>query len=310
MDIFDEIELKDVFDEVESDQIGDKIFDEVEKELPSLVRSYVKEQTKKIKTLTAKEISNLVDAAISAIPKEKPTEKIIEKRIEVVPAKDTKKWAELSKIDEINKRIDELKNSFKREPDVKIIGEMLPNHNGITGVLQSDGNKLLWGQATSTGSGDMAASVYDPTNKQSDAFDVDNHFSGTTNKVFSASDKNKLDGIQDGAEVNVNADWNAISGDAVILNKPTIPGSLNCTSTIINYSVSDSNDLVECLTALTVTLHSYATAYKKQYLIKNTGSLNVTVVATGGNISGESSQVLYPGDCMVVIPGTTQWEIV
>lgn len=150
MDIFDEIELKDVFDEVESDQIGDKIFDEVEKELPSLVRSYVKEQTKKIKTLTAKEISNLVDAAISAIPKEKPTEKIIEKRIEVVPAKDTKKWAELSKIDEINKRIDELKNSFKREPDVKIIGEMLPNHNGITGVLQSDGNKLIWSESTGT----------------------------------------------------------------------------------------------------------------------------------------------------------------
>lgn len=33
----------------------------------------------------------------------------------------------------------------------------------------------------------------------------------------------KLDGIQAGAEVNVNADWNAVSGDAQILNKPTIP---------------------------------------------------------------------------------------
>lgn len=33
----------------------------------------------------------------------------------------------------------------------------------------------------------------------------------------------KLSGIADGAEVNVNADWNATSGDAVILNKPTIP---------------------------------------------------------------------------------------
>ena len=145
-DIFDEIELKDVFDEVESDRIGDKIFDEVEKELPSLVRSYVKEQTKKIKTLTAKEISNLVDAAISAIPKEKPTEKIIEKRIEVVPAKDTKKWAELSKIDEINERIDELKKSLRKDPDIRIVGEMLPNHNGIKGILQSDGNKLVWSE--------------------------------------------------------------------------------------------------------------------------------------------------------------------
>ncbi len=31
----------------------------------------------------------------------------------------------------------------------------------------------------------------------------------------------KLAGIADGAEVNVNADWNATSGDAMILNKPT-----------------------------------------------------------------------------------------
>ena len=35
--------------------------------------------------------------------------------------------------------------------------------------------------------------------------------------------KTKLDGIQDGAEVNVNADWNSVSGDSEILNKPTIP---------------------------------------------------------------------------------------
>lgn len=33
----------------------------------------------------------------------------------------------------------------------------------------------------------------------------------------------KLNGIAAGAEVNVNADWNATSGDAQILNKPTIP---------------------------------------------------------------------------------------
>lgn len=37
------------------------------------------------------------------------------------------------------------------------------------------------------------------------------------------SDKTKLNGIAAGAEVNVNADWNATEGDALILNKPTIP---------------------------------------------------------------------------------------
>jgi hypothetical protein len=39
---------------------------------------------------------------------------------------------------------------------------------------------------------------------------------------MSSADKTKLDGIQSGAEVNVNADWNATSGDAQILNKPTL----------------------------------------------------------------------------------------
>lgn len=40
---------------------------------------------------------------------------------------------------------------------------------------------------------------------------------------FTNALKTKLDGIAAGAEVNVNADWNATSGDAQILNKPTIP---------------------------------------------------------------------------------------
>ena len=37
----------------------------------------------------------------------------------------------------------------------------------------------------------------------------------------------KLDGIAAGAEVNVQSDWNAASGDALILNKPTIPTNNN-----------------------------------------------------------------------------------
>lgn len=51
--------------------------------------------------------------------------------------------------------------------------------------------------------------------------DCDNHVSGTTNKVYTAAEQSKLAGIAYGAEVNVNADWNASSGDAQILNKPS-----------------------------------------------------------------------------------------
>jgi hypothetical protein len=39
------------------------------------------------------------------------------------------------------------------------------------------------------------------------------------------AEKTKLTGIAVGAEVNVNPDWNATSGDAQILNKPTIPAA-------------------------------------------------------------------------------------
>lgn len=45
----------------------------------------------------------------------------------------------------------------------------------------------------------------------------------TTNAgLLSSFDKGKLDGIAAGAEVNVQADWDATSGDALILNKPTL----------------------------------------------------------------------------------------
>lgn len=44
-----------------------------------------------------------------------------------------------------------------------------------------------------------------------------------TDNNFSNRDKTKLSGIEEGARVNVNADWNAVDGDAFILNKPTIP---------------------------------------------------------------------------------------
>jgi ribosomal protein L35AE/L33A len=45
--------------------------------------------------------------------------------------------------------------------------------------------------------------------------------------LLTPAEKTKLQGIATGAEVNVNADWNATSGDAQILNKPTIPTATN-----------------------------------------------------------------------------------
>lgn len=49
----------------------------------------------------------------------------------------------------------------------------------------------------------------------------------STHGAMSSTDKTKLDGIASGAEVNVQADWDAVSGDAFILNKPTINSDLS-----------------------------------------------------------------------------------
>ena len=61
---------------------------------------------------------------------------------------------------------------------------------------------------------------------QQDALKVDKVVGkGLSENDFTNTLKTKLDGIESGAQVNVNADWNATTGDAEILNKPTIPAA-------------------------------------------------------------------------------------
>lgn len=89
-------------------------------------------------------------------------------------------------------------------------GELVANGGGVSQV-QSD-----WTQTN-----DQAVDFikHKPQNLVQDASYVH------TDNNFSNSDKNKLDGIESGAEVNVQANWNETnsSSDAYIQNKPTIP---------------------------------------------------------------------------------------
>ena len=116
---------------------------------------------------------------------------------------------------------------------------------GTTGQIpykiSSTDYEVGWEDAPSGGgggSGDMLKSTYDTNNdgvvddsdklhsQSSDYYlDVDHHTDGTVNKIYTAAEQTKLAGIAEGAEVNVNADWNASSGDAQILNKPSIPAA-------------------------------------------------------------------------------------
>ena len=60
---------------------------------------------------------------------------------------------------------------------------------------------------------------------------------GLTQKNFTTTLKSKLDGIAAGAEVNVQSDWNATTGDAFIKNKPTIPSG----NQIIDWTVDQGS---------------------------------------------------------------------
>ena len=68
-----------------------------------------------------------------------------------------------------------------------------------------------------------------------------------TTASFTTADETKLDGIAVGAEVNVNADWNATSGDAQILNKPTIPTAVTQTSQLTNNGADGVNPFITAL---------------------------------------------------------------
>jgi len=50
---------------------------------------------------------------------------------------------------------------------------------------------------------------------------------GLSTEDYSSAEKSKLASVAAGAEANVQPDWNAVSGDAAILNKPTIPPIYN-----------------------------------------------------------------------------------
>ena len=90
--------------------------------------------------------------------------------------------------------------------------------------LDGEGLSTLWGIIKN-----LFNSIAIP--KKTSDLTNDSHFVSDSNYVhtdnnYTTNDKKKLDGIESGAEVNVQSDWNATSGDAVILNKPTIPAAV------------------------------------------------------------------------------------
>lgn len=89
-----------------------------------------------------------------------------------------------------------------------------------------------------------------------------------TDNNYTDAEKGKLAGIADGAEVNVKADWNAVSGDAQILNKPDL--SIYAETTAVNLALAGKEDadptiLKEAAIGVTVQPFSLHTVIDSEY---------------------------------------------
>lgn len=124
--------------------------------------------------------------------------------------------------------------------------------------------------------------------------------------VMTSADRTKLDGIAAGAEVNVQSDWNAASGDALILNKPTLAavatsGSYNDLSntptipaqffgvvsdgaTSITLDTGDEGRYIRCTasSAVTVTIPADKFQADDEIIIEQSGTGQVTIAAGSG----------------------------
>jgi len=106
--------------------------------------------------------------------------------------------------------IDLAKNSLNNARVQNLAGDPSSPQKGQV-YFNTTGNKFriyngtTWDEmGTSSATGDMSASVYDPTSVAGDAFDQDNMADGTTNKNYTATEKNRLAAITDGDYKNTN----------------------------------------------------------------------------------------------------------
>jgi len=104
---------------------------------------------------------------------------------------------------------------------------------------------------------------------------------GLSTNDFTNTLKTKLDGIAEGAEVNVNADWNATSGDAEILNKPTIPSG---TVTSVGLTMPSAFNVASSPITSSGTLAVTGAGLVSQY-VRGDGTLANFPASTGGGAS-------------------------
>jgi hypothetical protein len=130
---------------------------------------------------------------------------------------------------------------------------------------------------------------------------------------YTTAEQTKLAGIAAGAEVNVNADWNATSGDAQILNKPTIPVStsqLTNNSGFINHEVDGS--VTNEIQTLTLNSTELSISGGNAVIFNNWDTNGTNDVTTTGNqtIAGDKTfSGTVKADSLALTKKTSKWVI-
>ena len=124
---------------------------------------------------------------------------------------------------------------------------------------------------------------------------------GTNAGLFLPAEKTKLAGIAAGAEVNVNADWNAVSGDAQILNKPTLITDHTGLSNI----GTNTHAQIDTHIGSTLNPHSVTKAQVGLDQVDNTSDLNKPVSTAVSTALGNKQNTLVSGTNIKTINNTS-----
>lgn len=167
-------------------------------------------------------------------------------------------------------------------------------------VLRLSGGVPSW--ANVTGTGDMAAAIYDPNSVGGDAFSQDNMVDGTTNKNFTAAEKTKLAGAGDMQSATY--DPQGIGADAFDRANHTGEIPLGATNGLLKFPLAGGTANALTLTP-TVPLTAYVddTVLTFEAKLDNSGAATLDVSGVGAKairkIVAGADDALVAGDIRV-----------
>lgn len=163
-----------------------------------------------------------------------------------------------------------------------------------TYYIAKGGASTVWVKLNNEGGNAAVLSVNNKTGIV--VLDLDDIAETATNRHFSLADETKLNGIENGAEVNVNPDWNASTGAALIFNKPTTISAAQAnninTNTVHRNLTNNPHGVTAAQLGALTSVNLSATAGTFSFLINNSAGANVTIPPYTTNSSGIMPRLL------------------